>query len=462
MLKQVSVATVALLIALFTALPAAFAQSAAPPAQETVQTRPAQPERLMIYQGEQWSAQLYGFIKLDTVYNDSAVFNADAPIFAYSDDTTEDKTVTDRDGSLVMTARTSRVGFDINGPEVLGAKSHVKVEFDFWGGLPDAGASIRQGEMRLRLAYVELLWPTKTYLKAGNDWMLGTTLFCLPDMLAFLPCTSNGLLFMREPQIAVGQTVGSSEFNVTLDLSVARAQGGDGGDFFNPGPRSSSTQPDNQLDCSGVGEASEQPSYKGRLTFRFSPAQNFVFILGGSGQYMQEVHALRTGDVLDTYTSPTLNPANYTEETVDSWYGQAFASFLFGFVRLQGHYFQGENIDTFFGGIAQGVTKRDEGNSTAEIEAVRSQGGWGELWINLRPFRVPLTFSFGHGREIVDDDTVIASTARVKNFVTWGNFWWYMSANFKFGVEVAYHKTEYLASEEGDDWKVQSSFMFVF
>jgi hypothetical protein len=50
----------------------------------------------------------------------------------------------------------------------------------------------------------------------------------------------------------------------------------------------------------------------------------------------------------------------------------------------------------------------------------------------------------------------------VKNFVTWGNFWWYMSANFKFGVEVAYHKTEYLASEEGDDWKVQSSFMFVF
>ena len=133
-----------------------------------------------------------------------------------------------------------------------------------------------------------------------------------------------------------------------------------------------------------------------------------------------------------------------------------------GFIRLQGHYFQGENIDTFFGGIAQGVTMMNRGTTDAYMEAVKSQGGWGELWINLRPFRVPLTFSFGHGREIVDDDTVIASTARVKNFVTWGNFWWYMSANFKFGVEVAYHKTEYLATEEGDDWKVQSSFMFVF
>ncbi len=414
-----------------------------------------QPERLMIYQGEKWSAQLYGFVKLDGVYNSSAVFCADAPIFAYSKDESEAKTGTDKDGSLVLTARTSRVGFDIMGPEALGARTHVKIEFDFWGGLPDAGTSVRQSEMRLRLAYVEFLWPTKTYLKAGNDWMLGTPGFCLPDMLAFLPCTASGLLFMREPQVAIGQTIGGDMFNVTLDASASRAQGNDGGDAYNPGPRSTST--DNQVDASGVGEASKQPSYKGRLTFRFAPAQDFLFILGGSGQYMREVHAVRLTD-----PAAATSTSDYRQEIVDSWYGQAFASFLFGFIRLQGHYFQGENIDTYFGGIGQGVTKRNEGYEYATIEAIKSQGGWGELWINLRYFQVPLTFSFGAGVEAVDKDTLALASQRTKNSVVWGNFSWYMSPNFRFGVEVARHKTEYLGQAAGEDWKVHSAFQYFF
>ncbi len=418
-----------------------------------------QPERLMIYQGEKWSAQLYGYVKLDGVYNSSAVFCADAPIFAFSKDTPETSTTTDRDGSLVLTARTSRVGFDIMGPEALGARTHVKIEFDFWGGLPDAGTSVRQAEMRLRLAYVEFLWPTKTYLRAGNDWMLGTTGFCLPDMITFLPCTAAGLLFMREPQVAVGQTIGGDMFNVTIDLSASRAQGNDGGDALNPGPRSSTSQVDNQVDSSGVGEASQQPSYKGRIAFRFAPAQDFLFILGGTGQYMQEVHAVR---IAGDGTSSSAIPNDYRQEIVDSWFGQAFASFLFGFIRLQGHYFQGENIDTYFGGIGQGVTKRNEGYEYATIEAVRSQGGWGELWINLRYFQVPLTFSFGAGVEAVDKDTLALASQKTKNSVVWGNFWWYMSPNFKFGVEVARHKTEYLGQADGEDWKVQSAFQYFF
>ncbi|HQO03590.1 MAG TPA: hypothetical protein PLI62_15110 [Spirochaetota bacterium] len=128
---------------------------------------------------------------------------------------------------------------------------------------------------------------------------------------------------------------------------------------------------------------------------------------------------------------------------------------------MTGHYFEGENIDTFFGGIAQGVTKRNQGFEYAEIDAVESRGGFGELRIDLRSFSVPLTFSFGSGREVVEEES-IANGNRQKNTVSWGNFWWYMSPNFRFGVEVSYIETEYLVISEGDDWKVHSSFMFTF
>lgn len=412
------------------------------------------PEKIMIYQGTDWKAQLYGFVKLDAVYNDSAVLNPESPFWAFSDDTANNLSTSEEDGSLTFSARTSRIGFNIWGPLVLGAKSHVCLEFDFWGGQPDAGTSARQSEMRLRLAYVELIWPTQTYILAGNNWMLGTPLYAMPDMLTFIPLAGAGLLFMREPQVAVGQTIGGDTFSVTLEASVARAQGNDTGDFYNPGPRS--TTGDNQLDRTGVGEASKQPSYKARLTFRLNPAQGFSFILGGSGQYMREVHALRVSGPAD---STDIN--DYRQDVVKSWYGQAFAAFTLGPIRLTGHYFEGENIDTFFGGIAQGVTKRNQGFEYAKIDLVKSRGGFGELRIDLRSYNVPLTFSFGNGTEVVDEDT-IADGNRQRNSVSWGNFWWYMSPNFRFGVEVAYIDTEYLNSADGDDWKVQSSFMFTF
>ena len=175
---------------------------------------------------------------------------------------------------------------------------------------------------------------------------------------------------------------------------------------------------------------------------------------------MREVHALRTAG--GAYVAGTTYTADqYTQETVKSWYGHGFGAFTFGPIRLTGHYFQGENIDTYFGGIAQGVTKRNEGFEYAEIDLVKSKGGFGELRIDLRSFSVPLTFSFGNGTEVVDEDTITTNN-RKKNSVSWGNFWWYMSPNFRFGVEVAYIETEYLGISDGDDWKVQSSFMFTF
>ena len=477
----------------------------------------AKPEKIMIAESDNWKAQLYGFVKLDAVYNTSSVFNAESPLWANSH--TNLRYVpngTEKDGSFIMSARTSRLGFIINGPKVfLGGETMARFEFDFWGGLPDAGASIRTSEMRIRLAYVKVTWPSQTYILAGNDWMLGTPLYVLPDMFAFLPLTGAGLLFMREPQVAIGQTVGPKAFNVTLDASVALAQGNDGkgatSDFFNPGPRGSSS--DNQTYQTGVGEASKQPSYKARLTIRVNPLDKINIILGGTGQYMQEKHALRLvgreGSVNIAQLSTaqlayvTNNPYAYTQKMVDSWFLQGFASFKVFFVKLSGHFFTGENIDTYFGGIGQGVTKRFEGwlydsvNNpynlpiTPHIDPVSSMGGWAELLFDFREFNVPFTISAGAGMEkarkstlpseyvfvpqsatgyapanlfayLSPGSTTLITDYRTMNMVKWVNFWWYWSTQYRWGVEAEYYQTKYLAKQSGNNWKIHSAFQFVF
>ncbi len=429
------------------------------------------PEKLMIYQGEEWKAQLYGFVKVDSVYNDSNVLAADSPLWVFSEEASKD--VARKNGSLNITARASRLGFYIWGPKALGAETMARFEFDFWGGLPDAGASIRQSEMRLRLAYIKLTWPTKTYFLAGNDWMLGTPLYVAPDMLAFIPLAGAGLLFMREPQIAIGQTIGPKEFNVTIDASIARAQGNDGkgtdytkdssADYFNSGSRSTSS--DNQLDTPGTGEAAERPSYKARITFRIEPDPMFSFLFGGSGEYMIEKHALKTAGGLETVAANNTDD-EYQTTNVKSWYGQGFASLKIDFIKISGHYMQGANIDTYFGGIGQGIHKRHWGEANAKIVPVESYGGWSELWIDLRNFDVPLTFSFGEGMERVKKST-IAIGGRTQNTVTWGNFWWYLNKQYRLGVEVAKMETKYdygAASSDytGDNWKVQSTIQYSF
>lgn len=422
---------------------------------ENLQAQSEKPEKIMIFNGEQWKSQLYGFMKLDAVYNDSQrVVNTTSPLFVSSEK--PDDVDARKSGSFVMSARTSRLGFKIWGPKVFGdGVPMARVEFDFWGDTPtSSGMSVRQSQMRLRLAYVQIDWPTKTYLLAGNQWMLGVPFPVAPDQVTFIPLPGAGFLFMREPQIAVGQSFGNKEFSTKIEASVSTPQGNDGidssADYFNPGPRGS------QLYTAGVGEASEQPSYKARLTFNINPMQGVNIILGGSGQYMTEQHSLKIG------TGDT--DADYTTKDVDSWYGQFFASFSYNFVSLMGHYFQGENIDQYFGGIFQGVTKENEGSADASIKAVKSAGYWAQLRIDLRKLDlIPFTFSFGYGQEKVDEDT-IADSGRSKNSNAWANFWWYWNANYRLGFEVTKIQTEYKDPNIplGDDFKYHLAFQYSF
>ncbi len=402
------------------------------------------PEKLMIYDGNKWKAQLYGFVKLDAVYNDSQVVNPESPLWSKNEKPTDQDYM--KQGSFTMSVRWSRLGFKIFGPKVIGADSLVLFEVDFHGNNPDSGTASRQSQIRMRHTYVKLTWPTKTYFLVGNTWMLGFPVEVYPSTIQNLLILTSGSLLLREQQIGLGQTFGSNLFNISIEASAARPQANDGTDTIYPGPK------DSFLDATGTGEASEQPSYKGRLTMRLNPVNSIKILIGGAGQYMKE-----------RYNLDTDGAGTYEQKVVDSNFVMGFGYIQIFLIKISGQYFKGENIDQFFGGILQGVTITNPGTANVNIEAVKTQGGWGQLTLDLRTVGAPLILNLGHGLEKVDEKT-IADGGRKRNTTSYVNLWIYLSKNYKFGIEVAKNVTEYKEDtfNIGDNLKVQSSFMFIF
>jgi len=106
-----------------------------------------------------------------------------------------------------MLSVNSRLGMDINGTPVLGAKSSGKIEADF------AGTGATYFVLRIRQAYVKLNWD-KTELLLGQTWhpLFGNVAPSTPSANGGAPFQS----FNRSPQLRVKQTL-------TNTLSVTAA-----------------------------------------------------------------------------------------------------------------------------------------------------------------------------------------------------------------------------------------------
>jgi len=106
--------------------------------------------------------------------------------------------------SLKMLASTTRLGLNINGPEIFGAKSTAKIEADY---------NVYSGTtmmMRFRRAYVKLNWENSN-LECGQDWhpMSGDL---MPEVIS-LAVGSPFNPFSRTPQIRYNHQLGN---NITL------------------------------------------------------------------------------------------------------------------------------------------------------------------------------------------------------------------------------------------------------
>lgn len=411
------------------------------------------PEKIMIFDGEQFKVQMYGFVKLDAVYNSTDVTHEAGPlkvendrvmftnssIFSYN----FKKVPAARDGSFTMDARTTRLGFKVDGPTALTGKTTAVIEFDFWGQTPVSTTAARQGMIRMRHAYGRIDWDFGTFVQIGQFWSVAIpTVNAMADTQTFIPFGANGLMFMREPFIGIGQKVGNKSFNVTAEYAAALVQGGnDSGAGLYPGMR------DVQLSERGPGEASKLPGHRGRIIFNINPEpikDMLNITLGFTGHYQKEKHPRTFANaVLWGWLTSTeaLALQNTFGKMTNSYSIGAFTNISVSLVTFVGGYFMGKNMDTFLCGLGQGVV---ENASSMKLVGVSTTGGYGQLQIDFRKIApIPIKIAGGYGAEVKKNGPLIGAGQQLWNKTIQGNISWYLNNYMSIGFEVAQHQTKY-------------------
>ena len=119
------------------------------------------------YQTKLESASKYrirfsGIALFNLFSNQGTVDNIDVPTLAYK------QSYGSSSGSFGGTLRQSIFGFEVFGPELMGAKTSGSVNFDAGGGFPDISNGVNSPLVRLRTATLRLDWKD-TDVVAGQD-----------------------------------------------------------------------------------------------------------------------------------------------------------------------------------------------------------------------------------------------------------------------------------------------------
>ncbi len=352
----------------------------------------------------------YGKIKLDMAYNDSRAHpgNRDFVFWAKSETNGNNG-----DNEFGFTARETRLGFELTGPEYNGVKTKGVVEIDFYG----ADGDERKAEPMLRHAFMELKFPSFKLL-AGQTW----------DVISPLnPSTCNysvnwlmGNIGYRRPQVRFSKDFSMGE-NSSLSTRFAVSLTGN-----------------QDLNIADVEDGKDKgfPSVQGRIGYRAEiNGKNMEF--GLSGHYGEE-------DIDTKYIGH--------EKDYKSWSANIDMVFpVWGNLVFKGEAFIGENLDTYLGGIGQGV------NIVTE-EEVGSIGGWGQLtWIASKK----LKFNAGAGIDNPENGD-LNGMDRASNKVYYVNLFYRIIPPVTLGLEYMRVDTGYKNYPDGDCDRIQASLIKYF
>lgn len=215
--------------------------------------------------------RLTGIALFNLFSTQGSVDNMDVPELAYH------STGLASGGSFGGTLRQSIFGFELFGPELMGAKTSGSVNFDVGGGFPSINNGVNSGLVRLRTATMRLDWKD-TGLVMGQE-----QLFFQPNMPTsftslIVPALSYaGNLWSWTPQIHVDHRF------ATTEKSTVTLQGGilDGLTGEPPAPYYTWYR------YPGAGERSRQPAYAARVAYSH-PLFGRTFTLGAAGYYSRE------------------------------------------------------------------------------------------------------------------------------------------------------------------------------
>ena len=399
-----------------------------PPSPAPPQSNPTQnartPEPSFITAGK-FGATFYGTALLNASFNTSLTNNEDIPLFALkqgSDPLGNDK-------NFAMTARQSRFGLRLQGPQIMGADVSGQVEVDFFGGKAALSNGVNMDLLRLRLALGRLEWKNFS-LVAGQDWSIFAPLnptslasYAIPAMSA------SGNPWIRQPQIrAEGRQAFSSASKLLWQFAATDPDVGD----YTTAVFLTSRSP-------GIGERGRMPGIESRLAVTVT-SDDRDFSFGVSGHYNRGKN-----------TAPNVAPG------VDAW-GIAgdWTLPLTRFLNLTGEAYTGRALGIF--SVASGESILPIG--TVGARGVLSRGGWIQAQFNVNS---QWQFNLDYGL-----DAPRASELRVgdrnSNQTYMGNIMYKYSPNVTFAVEYRRFLTDFrnqlLADERGDHVNLAIAYSF--
>jgi hypothetical protein len=354
-----------------------------------------------------WSTldvQFYGYIKLDAAWDSSGVYPGDYVLYTESGHEGDDE--------FNLTARQTRLGVKIKGPETGNMKTSGVVEGDFYGG---AGAE-NKPNILVRHAYMTFDWPDSQFsVIAGQTSDLFSPL--LPNTLNYTVLWDAGNIGYRHPQVRL-----TKQFRVGDDttLEVAGAISRTIGDVetltFTPGA------------------SSGFPTLQSRVGLTFPWFGFKPTTAGVSGHWGREQYS--------------------SDEKIDSWsLNLDVLQPICPVVTVKGEAYVGENLDDYFGGIGQGV--RTVGG---RMHGIGDKGGW--FAVTLGPWD-PWTFNVGAGIDDVDNEDVNTND-RTCNQSLFANALYAVNRNADIGVELSQWRTGYKNTGAVDDTRIQASFIYKF
>ena len=350
--------------------------------------------------------ELYGYIKADASYDTSRVWPGNFVIYADRGKT--------GDSEFNLTAKQTRLGLRIGGPEDIDTKTSGLVEIDFYGG----NATENQAKIQMRHAYLKIDWPDKRFsILAGQTADVISPLY--PDTLNYTVLWDAGNIGYRRPQLRFTKNYWlNADTDLQLDAAVARTIG------------------DDDLNTS-AGEDAGFPTFQSRAGVTFPWFGYKPTVVGISGHWGEE---------------------EYDSQDVESWsVNLDVTQPINEWLTIKAELFDGENLDTYFGGIGQGV------NNNRNNRRIGSRGGW--FAANLGPWG-KWSFNLGVGMDDVDasdtDGLPEDETGRIFNRSVFGNMIYSVNKNTQIGLEVSHWRTEYNGSGDADDLRAQTSFIYKF